>query len=736
MKRRRIANRILCAALILALLAGIVLIALGGAEREPESPLRETAEELLAEPQDGGSTSQHERQTEEPPEEPPEEEPEEEPEEPPEEEPEETPEEQPPEEPEHQENDPRETGSPAPTEETGDPTSSPTGEPEETPASPPKPQTEPPKEPDPEPSPGTEPSPSPQQPDPKPTDDPGEGGDKPGPGEGDDPGPDPVVSPSDEPRPGPTDPPAPVEQEVKIATDLPNGIVTQTELPDGRLRFYAYGVGADDLSVRVQVRRTGERKNATIYPIDDKNYTYTLELGESYQFTLYLYQPGHETKYVTRYVTYQADRADEEHPEVGEFPPFITTNIDHYADGAEIEGDNLALIVTVRSNPDYQVVTADSITVRLNGVSVEKHGGDSNPEYDLFFEPPNVGDYRDYKIEIVAWYGNNSRYWSKTLRYHSLAEGDEAGTVTIVLDATTVGLGILDEGEYDIVKGDTAADVLLRFMEDYGYDIRYDSVGANFYIRRISRSDMCYGAEVPPELWEAILRDGINLNEYQYDRDSLGEFDYTMGAGWMYAVDGAYPGRSMNRYEVKNGNTIYVRFSLAYGKDIGGFDASGGGQGALSGYCGLWINGWYQELSHDYQETERVEPTGAEPGYVEYTCSVCGAQYREELPAEAHEHVYEETDRVEPTETEDGYIEYTCSVCGETYRETLPAAGEHDHTYVETDRVDPTDTEDGYIEYTCSVCGDTFRETLPAAGGETPEDEPGEEEDAGGNEDG
>lgn len=40
-----------------------------------------------------------------------------------------------------------------------------------------------------------------------------------------------------------------------------------------------------------------------------------------------------------------------------------------------------------------------------------------------------------------------------------------------------------------------------------------------------------------------------------------------------------------------------------------------------------------------------------------------------------HSHAYLQTDRVEPTETEDGYISYLCPGCGDTYDEVLPATG-------------------------------------------------------------
>lgn len=43
----------------------------------------------------------------------------------------------------------------------------------------------------------------------------------------------------------------------------------------------------------------------------------------------------------------------------------------------------------------------------------------------------------------------------------------------------------------------------------------------NFYLRRISRGDIAYRANVPEHLWELILRDGITTND-NYDRDSIG----------------------------------------------------------------------------------------------------------------------------------------------------------------------------------------------------------------------
>ena len=139
-----------------------------------------------------------------------------------------------------------------------------------------------------------------------------------------------------------------------------------------------------------------------------------------------------------------------------------------------------------------------------------------------------------------------------TVTYHQISEGDPAGSVDVVLDATTIGLGILDTGTLDIVEGETAASVLLRFLQERGYEPDYQgSTTMNFYLRRISRGDIAYRANVPEHLWELILRDGITTND-NYDRDSIGEFDYTQGSGWMYSINGTlYEGTGMSGYKVR-----------------------------------------------------------------------------------------------------------------------------------------------------------------------------------------
>ena len=425
------------------------------------------------------------------------------------------------------------------------------------------------------------------------------------------------------------------DDSIKIVTDLRNQQIARTELPEGILNFYAYpSVNDAGYTIKVVVKNSATPVNGLVLEsTDNVHYAAPLVLNETTSITLYLKLDGENVAYVRYQIRYEMEKADEDNLEVGDNPPSIITNLDGYTD--IMEAQDFLLWVSARTNPEGDPIYSNQIEVWLNGQLVPKQTGDSRPEYELHFEPPNVGDYAKYTVKIRAWDGKgNSTMKIYTINYHTVSEGDYLGTVQIVLDATTVGLGIIDSATYEIVQGDTAAGVVIRFLEEYGYEPVYSgSAKVGFYLRSISRGDLCYGAKVPDQLWNMILKDRIQLSGHS-DRDSLGEYDYTMGSGWMYSINGSvYPGRGLSEYKLSKNTTIYLRFTLAYGKDIGGFDATGQGIGSLSSYCGVWINGGFTPLDHNYVETERGEPTDTETGYIHYRCSKCGEEKDEVIPA-------------------------------------------------------------------------------------------------------
>ena len=451
------------------------------------------------------------------------------------------------------------------------------------------------------------------------------------------------------------------DDSLKIVTNLGEfGFVTRTELPDGNLKFFAYPSQDDpSLSIKVVVNNSSTPMNGRVLSsTDGRNYEAALVLNETTIITLYLRQNGENLSYIRYQIRYEAEKADEENPEVGDCPPTIVTNLDGFTE--EMDTQDFLFWVSARTNPEGEPIYSNQIEVWLNGRLVPKQTGDTRPEYELHFEPPNVGDYATYTVKVRAWDGRgNSTMKVYTVNYHTVSEGDYLGEVRLVLDATTVGLGIIDTATYEIVQGDTAAGVVIRFLEEYGYDPVYDgNATIGFYLRSISRGDLCYGAKVPERLWEMTRRDGIAAGN-PADRDSLGEFDYTMGSGWMYSINGSvYPSRALSAYQLSKNTTIYLRFTLAYGKDIGG---DGQGQGRLGGYCGAWINGGYTPYDHTDKETERREPTETADGYVKYECETCGEVREEVLPMVTESTEPEETgpstqptepDGTEPEETE------------------------------------------------------------------------------------
>ena len=437
--------------------------------------------------------------------------------------------------------------------------------------------------------------------------------------------------------PDPTDP-----GELTILTDLTSRTVREQELPDGQLAFWvktAGGTGRE--TVRVTLRNSSTGFNGTtLTSADGLHYQAQLLPAEYNTVTVYVKLDGENVLVRTFRIYFEPTRADDDHPAIGEYPPSIVLSTDGiYEDGDIITSENLLLTVTARTNPDGKPIYSNQILVWLNGELVAKQTGDARPEYQLHFERSNVSDYRDYKIEVMAWDGENSSYRSLTLRYHAIDQGDVKGSVTVELDCSVVHLNWngdpwLDSEELEIRQGDTWAKIVLRFLEDFGYEATYDgTVTENFYLRRISRADFAAAAQPDETLWNLILRDGLTLNEGQHDGDSLGEFDYTMASGWMYCINGGYPGRGMASTEPNDGDTLTLCFTLSYGKDIGGYESGGGSYGHLSGYCGIWRRGAYTPQDHDFRETARVAPTETEDGYILYTCSRCLEEKKEILPA-------------------------------------------------------------------------------------------------------
>lgn len=361
----------------------------------------------------------------------------------------------------------------------------------------------------------------------------------------------------------PTNPAEPDETLPTIRTSLRNSLYKFSELSDGKLSFTAelLGENAGSYTLLVQVvNRTQKTLTA-----NGNRYLSPMELGAN-QILLTMKKGSATVSQNTFTVQVVQDKATPEQPQVGENPPTIETNLDTWS--GEIRQSQFDVWVRAKT-ADGKTLYADNITLTLDGRTVQS----PTASYTLNFAAPNVDDETEkHTVTVTAWDQNgNSVCKTYEVTYRHTSEGEKIGNVRVVLDASTIGLGILDEGELELKSGEKAVDVLERFLTEYGYDFEHGgSKTQGYYLRRISRGGICDDAKVPETLLRFLQADGISVQS-TFDRDSLGQFDFTRQSGWVYAVNSdLFPDHGLDTATLNPGDTLRLQFTLSNGKDVGG----------------------------------------------------------------------------------------------------------------------------------------------------------------------
>ena len=174
-----------------------------------------------------------------------------------------------------------------------------------------------------------------------------------------------------------------------------------------------------------------------------------------------------------------------------------------------------------------------------------------------------------------------------TIIYQLAADGELIGYATWSIEMLSLGLGYLIEPvRLPIYAGENAAEALDRLLTEnrYSYE-NTGSIESGFYLSTLNDvypPTHLSECNVPEPLMEKLEENAIS--DQGASGDSLGEFDYTSMSGWMITQNNVFTNVGFSDIYVADGDVMRVQFTLAYGSDIGGGYAMGGGDD------GGWFN--------------------------------------------------------------------------------------------------------------------------------------------------
>lgn len=470
----------------------------------------------------------------------------------------------------------------------------------------------------------------------------------------------------------------------------------------GKIKTLASAIGASSYSGSVQLLDNGGRAGENQFKL-----TATDTDGGSYTFT-----------FLVRY----QKRGDKE-------VKFVV----NLTDGQQIPNESkVPLTVRAWSEDDDGTVisnilatgTDSELTVTLDDTVLHYTGASGyTQEYEIYAKNPTEGDENTHTLKIYARddYGNEGTY-EITLKGKRSEDGKETGaTVQVSVDLTVLGLGVYGPVSYPVRVGEPVSYVIAKTVwgqdiddtfggaaeQTLGFDpscCRYKgTLDSGFYLQSLGGSilgtptyfpnpgngastdglltaiDDYFGVDTDfSSLWRCIVRNKITLSSP--GGSSIGEHDFTMGSGWLYAIDGSeYPNHGMSEHYLSDlegdSHTLTIRYTLAYGWEVG---SGASGYGDEVGYCVQASNGRIS-VSHDY-----VSQTGAD-GKTVYQCAHCGLS-----TGCKHTHTEIRADAEDPALGCGTY----CTDCGEYVGEIKP----HDWTF----SYEPDSTQH---TKTCQNCG-------------------------------
>ncbi|WP_158232144.1 DUF4430 domain-containing protein [Sporosarcina sp. P20a] len=343
-------------------------------------------------------------------------------------------------------------------------------------------------------------------------------------------------------------------------------ITLDTDLQDRRANDPEFSFFAKASAHTVNVPLTILLNGQTVTSADGTNYSVQLKNGTN---VINLTGQFEKERLERQYKILYKDPNVVETPEVDPKAPKLVTDL---KSGITVKGD----IKTINVWP----VTANGDRIRGKNVLVKVNGGNVPFTWDDSAKTSYKLNLKEGEnnVSIKVW-DDEGRTVTESFKVHSKAPGDDGviGQVTISVEASTIGIKyLIPPTKMDIHKGERGTYILDQVLRNHGFDYgNTGSLDSSFYLKEVMKPGMLNRIQIPEDLWSLVEASSSVANIDAYSPDSLGEFDFANGSGWMYSVNGDFPNYGFSDAYFLDGDVVRVRYTLHYGKDIGGHDSSG-----------------------------------------------------------------------------------------------------------------------------------------------------------------
>ncbi len=305
--------------------------------------------------------------------------------------------------------------------------------------------------------------------------------------------------------------------------------------------------------------------NETSLQSDDGKYNVSLKEGKN---TFYLEAVKGAMSHSETYSVFYEPEAvggEEDNDEDNHAPTITVSDI---TDGETINNSIRTFHVKVKNYRGESITGSGKIHVTNNGEDVPRDHTDSQ---QISFKLQIKEGTNHIVIHAEDAEGNTATK-ELTITGKVGEDGSPAGTITISMEATTIGLGyLISPQQMEIYQGERATYVIDRLLKDHGF--QFSITGKNddrFYLEAVSKPGLVTNPKIPDDLLNTLEKHNVITDPNSYDANWLGEMDFNNLSGWMYSVNGVYANVGFADYYFKDGDVVRIRYTLALGNDIGG----------------------------------------------------------------------------------------------------------------------------------------------------------------------